>query len=250
VSSSFDLTPINPVLLRSASIQASFKAAPYCQGIHFVLRFPMTTAATKPWISLLATGGLMIAAALIAPSAKAQSPCMSGLPINTIVTAGPSGYSCVLGGLKYKFFDNLNELDTPNAFVNFQDSPNMQVITFANLTSQGTIGFYYEVTSPIETINDIELSYSQDPSAPPPTLELVETIPLLPAAPSPNPLTVETTFEPDTSMAPPFQTLSSLTHTIHKTPAPLPLAGAGLAFGFSRKLRRRILHASGKREAV
>ena len=210
----------------------------------------MTPAATKPWISLLATGGLMITAALIAPSAKAQTPCVSGLPISTIVNTGTTGYSCELGGLKYTFFDNLVDLNNPSAIVNFQDSPNMQLITFANLTSQGSIAFYYEVVSPIETITDIELSYSQDPSMPPPLQELVTGIPLLPSPPSLSALTVETMFEPDTSMAPPFQTLSTMTHTIHKTPAPLPLAGAGLVFGFSRKLRRRILHASGKRGSV
>jgi hypothetical protein len=250
VSSSFDLTPINPVLLRRASIQASFKAAPHCQGIHFVLRFPMTIAATKPWISLLATGGLMITTALIAPSAKAQTQCMSGLPISTIVNSGSSGYSCELGGLKYTFFDNLGELNNPGSIVNFQDSPNMQVITFANLTSQGTIGFYYELISPIESINQIDLSYSQTPLMPTPLSESVTTSPVLPSAPSPGSISVETWFEPDTSMAPPFQTLTSMSHTIHKTPAPLPLAGAGLAFGFSRKLRRRIHNATHTHGAV
>ena len=210
----------------------------------------MTTAATKPWISLLATGGLMITTALIAPSAKAQTPCMSGLPVSTIVSSGSSGYSCELGGLKYTFFDNLGELNNPGSIVNFLDSPNMQMITFANLTSQGSIGFYYELTSPIESINQIDLSYSQTPSAPPPIIELVTTSPVLPSAPSPASISVETMFEPDTSMGTPLQTLTSMSHTIHKTPAPLPLAGAGLAFGFSRKLRRRIHHASGKSEVV
>lgn len=35
-------------------------------------------------------------------------------------------------------------------------------------------------------------------------------------------------------------TLSSWTNTIQQTPGPLPILGAGAAFGFSRKLRRRI----------
>jgi hypothetical protein len=251
VSSSFDLTPINPVLLGRASIQASFKAAPHCQGIHFVLRFPMTTAATKPWISLLATGGLMITAALVAPPAKAQTPCMSGLPVSTIVSSGPSGYSCELGGLNYTFFDNLAELDNPGAIVNFQTSQLLQVITFDNLTTEGAVGFFYKLISPFETITDIQLSYSQDPPLPDPIMEILITAPTLPKPPSPVvALTVETVFESDPSVGPPFQTLRSLTHTIHKTPAPLPLAGAGLAFGFSRKLRRRIHNASHKRGAV
>jgi hypothetical protein len=35
-------------------------------------------------------------------------------------------------------------------------------------------------------------------------------------------------------------TVSSWTNTISQTPGPLPILGAGAAFGFSRKLRRRI----------
>jgi hypothetical protein len=38
----------------------------------------------------------------------------------------------------------------------------------------------------------------------------------------------------------PSATLSSWTNTIQQTPGPLPILGAGAAFGFSRKLRRRI----------
>lgn len=38
----------------------------------------------------------------------------------------------------------------------------------------------------------------------------------------------------------PGSTVSSWTNTISQTPGPLPILGAGAAFGFSRKLRRRI----------
>lgn len=38
--------------------------------------------------------------------------------------------------------------------------------------------------------------------------------------------------------------LTSLTYNITQTPGPLPILGAGAAFGFSRKLRRRIKVAS------
>lgn len=191
--------------------------------------------------SLIATSSLMIAAALVAPPAKAQTPCMSGLPVSTIVSSGPSGYSCELGGLNYTFFDNLAELDNPGAIVNFQTSRQFQVITFANLTTEGVVGFFYKIISPFETITDIQLSYSQDPPLPDPIMEILITAPTLPKPPSPVvALTVETVFESDTSMAPPLQTLRSLTHTIHKTPAPLPLAGAGLAFGMSRRIKTRI----------
>lgn len=191
--------------------------------------------------SLVAASSIFIASSLLPMSVNAQTACMSGLPISIIANSGPSGYSCELGGLNYTFFNNLAELDNPNAIVNFQDSPNVQVITFANLTHQGDVGFFYKIISPYEEITDIELFYYQDPSFPYPELNGVFTAPTLPKPPSPiYPLTVETIFMPDTSIGSPSQTLISLTHKIYKTPAPLPLAGAYLAFGFSRKIRRRI----------
>jgi hypothetical protein len=223
----------------------------HCQGIHFVLRFPMTTAATKFWLALLATGGMMLTTSLIAPAAKAQSqPCMSGLLISTIVNAGPTGYSCDLGGINYTFYDSLTELENPLAMVKFQDSAKMQKITFDNLSTQDDVAFSYGLVSVTDIIEEVVLSYTQDPSMPAPLMESVSTTPILPANPSQNTIYVDTIFMPDTSMAPPYQTLTSMTHTIHKTPAPLPLAGAGLAFGFSRKLRRRIHQTAHKSASV
>lgn len=117
-----------------------------------------------------------------------------------------------------------------------------------NTSSTGGAGFDYNVVSEYESIDQLELSYSLTPSSPGPTTAVVSGFPNdpTPAAPWPaqtNPLKIETLLILDTSPAP--QTLTSITNKIYKSPAPLPLAGAALGFGFCRKLRRRVLRVSG-----
>lgn len=213
----------------------------------------MTTAATKPWLALMAVGGMVITTSLMASPAKALPTCVSGLPISTIASTGATGYSCTLGGLDYKFDSNVGSLDsTPSSVVNFFDSPTIQTITFANLDINYDLYFSYTILSPLESITDIVQTYVQNPSSPPPLPALtgITTTPALPAPPSPIAMVVQATYAFDTSMAPPDPTISSLTHTINKTPGPLPVAGAGLAFGFSRKLRRRIHERSRARSSM
>jgi hypothetical protein len=206
----------------------------------------MTRAATQSWIALLASTSLLVAGSLIAGPAKALT-CVSGLPINTIVnTAG--GYTCQLGLLEYTFNQSMLELDNPSSYVNFYDSLAYQEISFINTNTTGGAGFDYKVISEYESIDKLELSYTLSPSSPDPVIATITgPDPLIPSPGNPwppqtNPLTIETDLIPDSS--PTTQTLTSMTHKIYKSPAPLPFAGAGLAFGFSRKLRRRALRAS------
>jgi len=206
----------------------------------------MTHAPLKPWASLLTTGGFVLLSAMIAAPAEAAPPCVSGLLISTIVTPPSTGYSCELGGITYSFNNSMAELNSsPTAALYFEDTLLFQKLIFANLSNQGVIQFSYDISTLTESVLAIEQTYEPDPMTPPPLLPPIgftgiETSPGLPFSASPNPLTVEATFDPDTSGNPPYPTLTSLTHTIHKTPAPLPMVGAGLAFAFSRKLRRRI----------
>jgi hypothetical protein len=206
----------------------------------------MTRAALNQWISLLATGGLAIASAMIAAPAHATPPCVSGLLISTIVNPPSTGYTCELGGITYSFNTSMTELAaSPVAALNFVTTKTFQKLIFTNLSNQDLIQFSYEIDSPVETILSIEQTYEPDPMVPPPLfpplgLTGIMTNPGLPSAPSPFPTTVEALFEPDTTGNPPYATLTSLTHTIYKTPAPLPMVGAGLAFAFTRKLRQRI----------
>jgi hypothetical protein len=203
----------------------------------------MTPAAKKTWISLFATASTMILGAIIPSPAKAVD-CVSGKLISEIVVAG--NYSCRLGQQDYTFNSSVGELDnaTQTSTIDFYDSQYMQQIIFTNTGSEDFVLFNYTVVSQTESIDDIQVSYTLSPSLPPPLSSAVATSSPLPYAGSPLPLTVDGIFDPDTSLG--TQTLTSLTHTIYKSPAPLPLAGAGLAFGFSRKLRRRVMQASDK----
>jgi hypothetical protein len=215
---------------------------PFCFQIS-----PMTSTATKPWVALLATGGLMLGTSLIALPARAQTPCVNGLLISTILNAGSGGYTCYLGEMRYTFNDSLSELNntTSTSYVNFYNSGDFQEVAFLNTAAPDAVYFDYKILSPIETIDAIDLSFTQTPASPPPLTVEATGSPVLPADPSPiNPTTITVLFDPDTSLGP--QTLTSLTQKIYKSPAPLPLAGAGVFFGFSRKLRRRIGQASRK----
>lgn len=210
----------------------------------------MTTAAKKSWIALLATGGMAITSSLVALPAQAI-PCQNGLLISTIVAAGPAGYSCNLGSITYSFNDDIVELGedqfglpNPLASISFSNIPKQQRLGFDNLLVQGPVFFTYEILSPIDTIESVDQTYTPNNMTPPPVPPTgVIATPLLPATPADGPVTVTTIFEPDF----PATTLTSLTHTIDKTPGPVPIAGAGLAFAFSRKLRRRIHQVSPKR---
>jgi hypothetical protein len=195
--------------------------------------------------SLFAASSILFASSLFSINVNAQTSCMSGLLLNTIVNTGSTGYSCDLGGLQYTFYDNLAELNNPNAKINFQDFGSHQNIIFTNLTSQGTFIFNYDVISPNETVERIELSYDQYPRFPTPIQTNVLTSPFLPSSPSKSPISIETIFIPDDISTPPYQTVTTMTHTIYKTPAPISLVGLGALFGFSRNIRRRINKAKG-----
>lgn len=210
----------------------------------------MTTTAKKSWLALLATGGMLITSSLVALPAKA-TPCVNGLLISTIVAEGSAGYSCNLGSITYTFNEDISELGVdqfgapnPLASISFTNSLNQQRLSFDNLLVQGYVFFNYEILSPIEAIESVAQIYTPSNMSPPPGPTTgVTTTPLLPSPPSSFPVIVTTIFEPGN----PPTTLNSLTHNIEKTPGPLPIAGASLAFAFSRTLRRRIHQVSPKR---
>lgn len=216
---------------------------------------PMTPAASKSWLTGLAVTGFVAAATLLAPPAQAQN-CVSGLLINDIINEPSGSYTCQLGQQVYTFFStNLVELNNSSntSAINFFDSNNLQEITFVNTAATSSVGFWYNVVSEFESIDELVLSFTQSPAFPPPLDAFVAGSPITPTpaspwAASPNSLTLLSFFDPDTSQGP--QTLTSLKYQIYKSPAPLPLAGAGFAFGFSRKLRRRVLQASSRKNST
>lgn len=200
-------------------------------------------AASPTLIALLAAGSMVLSTSLLAAPAQAQQPCTSGLPVHTIATLG-TDYICTLGGVTYLFNDTLNELDNPQAVVNFENTPTAQKIIFDNLSYDGVAVFYYEIFSPTDSLLGADLTHTQDPATPLPLPGTgIFPSPVFPQPPSASPMQLFTVFEPDASTSP-VPKLTSLTYTIAKTPTPLPILGAGFAFGFSRQLRRRIQRTS------
>ena len=229
------------------TIQSLLKATPFHQANHFVFKPAMSVTPAKSWLSLLAAGGMVISASLIATPANA-APCVTTL-VSQIVSA--TTYQCELGTLQYTFNDTMAELafDSPSATISFTDaSQSLQKVEFTNLESKSFL-FYYDVSSLFqnnEVIETADLTFTQIPSSPLPDFNFTGLFPSpnLPSNPYDSPLVFNLEFSPDTSFPAPFPTLVSMTNTIYKTPAPLPLAGASLAFAFSRKLRRRINQVS------
>jgi hypothetical protein len=207
------------------------------------LHVPMIRTVKTQRMATLATGGLMLAISVMGLSAQAQTPCVNGLPIATIVNSGTAGYTCQLGGLTYNFANNISELNMPNqnGVVDFFDSPTTQKITFRNLFFQGLAEFSYGITSTTDTVTSIVQSYTQNISSPPPLLsDVFATVPS-------TIVSVIASLETDGG-SPSDPHLTSLIHTINKTPipGPLPVMGTAFALGFSRKLRGRVQQAAGK----
>jgi hypothetical protein len=202
------------------------------------------TATAHRRATLAALGGLMLALFMHDHSAKAQTACMNGLPISTIVSTS-GGYTCQSGTLVYTFYDTIADLNLPdqNGFVTFVASPTTQQITFENLSFQGLTSFNYDITSASDTVTFIEQTWTQDLPFPPPISS--EVFASLPS----SIVTVIAELETDQSFGPPFDPrLTSLTHTITKVPipGPLPVVGTALALGFSRSYRNRIRQANSK----
>jgi hypothetical protein len=188
--------------------------------------------------------GLCVIGGLVVPSAVKAFQCPtgpSGVPIATIATPGTT-YTCDLGGFNYLFDDRsgLSELTASStAALVFETSPMEQKLIFKNLANTSLVDFIYFVTPLTEEAIEIKQTYLQTPSGSIPLENLLTTVPSFsPGSPTTMPFDVRATFEPDNA------TLTELTHTMVKTPAPLPLLGAGLTLGFTRKLRRRITSAS------
>jgi hypothetical protein len=207
----------------------------------------MANSPSKLWLPLLSASSVVLGAALSVPSAQAQPLCTDGLLVQFIVNA--TNYACDLGGVTYYFNSSMSELSAASsaAALYFTDSATVQTINFRNLANSNYIAFSYQIQSPLYQIDAIDQTYQfQNPSTPPPVVPPtgVETsVPNFPPSPPSNlPFTVDVQFQP--ADPPPTPVVTSLTYTIHKSPAPLPLLGTGFAFAFQRRIRERIKHAS------
>jgi hypothetical protein len=177
----------------------------------------------------LAVGGFASLACFSTPSAQAAA-C-----VNQTITAGFTGYVCDLGDVQYTFGNDLGEFT--GGQILFTDGAALQEIEFLPATpiTDPIISFTLgaAITAP-NTITKVTSSPTFSGTIALDTLEY-------PAAPQANP------FSSGNIIANFIGTggaLSSYSLNITKTPGPLPILGAGAAFGMSRKLRRRITQVS------
>jgi hypothetical protein len=201
----------------------------------------MKSSLAKIWLPVLSSG-FVICGAMAGSPAKALPPCQNGILVSQIVLSGT--YSCDIETISYYFNSSFSELAAnPTAAIYFSHSPMVQTISFQNLDNYDPVVFNFEMLSPLESILGIDQTYQYlDPNTAPPETPptgVASSIPI-PTVPSALPFTVDVNFSPDYANTPPDPTITKLTYTIHKTPAPVPLLGAGLLFAYQRKLRRRI----------
>jgi hypothetical protein len=180
--------------------------------------------------------GLIVIGGILAPSTAKAAVCPVGSP-GVPITSLTTFFTCDFSGFNYRFdtSSQLSELTTsPTAALIFEKTPTTQSLRFTNLANTGLVDFIYYVTPLTEEALSIEQTFLQDPAGPTPLEDTLTTTPFFsPTQPTTMPFDVRATFEPDGT------TLTQLTHTMYKTPAPLPVLGAGMAFGFCRKLRQR-----------
>lgn len=164
--------------------------------------------------------------------------CPASVSINDVISGAFT--SCVLGDKEFSGFSGLEEFGGGASMLNFvASSPTEYVLTIDNFASPGVTGgfnfsFTTSVISGTELINGVDYAvYTADPNYadfgyttnpslfPPPTTSLD-------ISPYGGPTTLG---------------VGKIELVVKQTPGPLPIFGVGVAFGFARRLRSRILSA-------
>ncbi|MEY4353997.1 MAG: hypothetical protein RLZZ609_2238 [Cyanobacteriota bacterium] len=182
---------------------------------------------TLPVLAAMA-GGLLAAGAL-APSPTRAADC----PTVDIAALYIPGSEFLCGDKKYYEFSSA-DFDVIGS-ASFSQSPDgtVHTISFSDFTGQGlplgtyTLNFKVDVTPPQMIINELSSVTSSGGSGYVDSLTLTS---------SPNPYEYTGVLE----INDPNTFVTNWRLEVVQTPGPLPVLGAGAAFGFSRKLRRRI----------
>jgi hypothetical protein len=205
----------------------------------------------------IAVGALSAAAFLQLPSHAQMADCGTTLAMGLISTSSAAGIDCIVGDKRYYGF----EYDGPTAQLSIAENSNTQhTVTISRSGGLTATKFNYSVAIL--------------PASPTPFLKSWQTDTA--GAISPNDYTVGVNWTNDglaspitlTFAGPPINgnsssglqnfdanvnmsttthaitngaTVTAITDTItQQVPGPLPILGAGAAFGFSRQLRRRV----------
>lgn len=202
--------------------------------------FIMTAAMQKLWIATLAVGGMALSAAVLPAPAGAAS-CPSSVPLSSVLAAAP--YTCSLGSVSYSLNiqNSWQDLIAPGAQVFFLDGPTTQKININNLNFGFAQPLFLksQLVSPVDEIISFTTDYTYNPLSPglTPGDSVTPPLPVIPTIP-PTTIAVDSFASPVDAFDAP--TVTAISFTITKTPAPLPIAGAALTYGFARKLRRRV----------
>lgn len=139
----------------------------------------------------------------------------------------PDGFTCTLGDKTFSEFNGIGDL--AGGKLTFSASDNIYQLLFDDLNLTSDISFNYKVVVNDLAKSIVGLGQTFGGSATPTINDLIssESLP-----------TSDTTLVSTLSF--PSGSVTSITQTITQTPGPLSILGAGTAFGFSRKLRRRI----------
>jgi hypothetical protein len=164
--------------------------------------------------------------------------CPASVPIDDVISG--TFISCVLGDKEFSDFTGLAELGGPTSTLNFAiKSQTEYVLTFDNFTSPGlTNGYNFSFTASV--VSGPDLIYGVEPLAYSADVNYSDwgytTTPAL--FPPPVKSLVISPYGGPTSLG-----VGKLEFVVKQTPGPLPFLGAGVAFGFARRLRSRILSA-------
>lgn len=196
-----------------------------------------------------------------APAARAQGACADTSGNNVVGT----GFSCIIGDKLYSNFSGSAALASSEAAFQWsQFAPDTYNLSVQGLFGPGVYNLAYNVDiigGSTDVFNILRTSATSAGITPPPvewtkTLAAVpatDITPLIATQASSGGASVQGTFVPNVQSAAFTSTLTVTSNTVTQfqdtvsqrpngtsVPGPLPLLGAGAAFGFSRKLRRRI----------
>ena len=175
---------------------------------------------------MAAMAGGMLVASTLAPTASRAADC----PTVDIAALFVVGTEYLCGDKKYYEFTS-QDFTTDGSAV-FSQSPDGTIhdLTFTDFLTPLGVGTY--------TVNfKVDVLSSQ--------MIVSETSSVLPSGSGSSSLTLTSSPNPYEftgvlEVTDPMSMVSDWQLTITQTPGPLPILGAGAAFGFSRKLRRRI----------
>ncbi len=164
--------------------------------------------------------------------------CPASVPMNDVISGTFS--SCLLGDKEFSNFTGLEELAGPTSRLNFATlSPTEYVLTLDNFDGPGvTAGFSFDFTASVvsgpQLINGVDYAvYTADPNY----ANFGYTTQPTPFPPPISSLVISPYGDP-TSFG-----VGKIELVVKQTPGPLPIFGAGVALGFARRLRARILSA-------